>query len=179
MGDVIPDNINATLTLKSLDNDFGINTLANQLGSGIRGDVGLALSGAVNAGLGDIRADLGLANVGVKLSGALEAKADVDAEVTGSVDIGLEDIRVKELAPIKLEPLKLELSWKSMRIRLPMNYDVKLKLFGLKLFEFSLCGETSVITEDLPAADAPSETVTTIRSYPTAARAAAGTTERA
>jgi len=179
MGDVIPDNINATLTLRSPDGDFGLNTLANQLGSGVRGDVGLGLNGTLGVNLGNVQADLGLANVGVKLSGGLDAKADVDAEVTGSIDIGLEDIRVRELAPIKLEPLKLELSWKSMRVRLPMNYEVKLKLFGFKLFEFSLCGETSVITEDLPVVEPASETVTTIRSYPPPARAAAASTERA
>lgn len=138
MGDVNLDNIKATLDLSSHGGDLGINAIANTLRDGVKANLGLA--GGLSVNLGHISADFGLANIGAKVSGGL--------------DVGLNDIRVN--APLRLEAavkelpvVRLELALKPCRVRAPVSYEFSLKVFGIPVFRFAICGEASAVVENV------------------------------
>jgi hypothetical protein len=126
----------------------------------LSGDLDFGLDELANRlGLG-VKADVGLANIGVN----------------GALDVGLDDIRLKELPVIRAEasikeipvirtnskvdlgldniriqelpPIRFELSFKPLRVHFPLNYSFCLELLGIRLFKFSVCGEGMVVTED-------------------------------
>lgn len=130
----------------------------------------LALGGGVNIGLGEVAealregvnatADIGLSGIQADLDAHLNdirikelapVRADVGitdlpivrTESNAKIDLGLDDLRIRELAPVRVE-----LSFKPVRVHLPMNYSFCIELFGVRLFKFSLCGEGMVIAED-------------------------------
>lgn len=122
----------------------------------------LTLGGLLDLGLGAIaqvlrdgvRADVGLSNV--------------------NANIGLSDIRLRELPTIRAEvsvkelPLirsdskvdlglddiriqqlpPIELALRPTRVHLPLSYSFGIELFGFRLFKLSVCGEGMVITEN-------------------------------
>jgi hypothetical protein len=73
------------------------------------------------------------------------------------------DIKLEPL-DIKLEPVKIDLGldninvclslavteFPRMQVHLPSKYDFGFSLFGLPVVNFSICGESSLITEDNP-----------------------------
>lgn len=131
-------------------------------------DVGLDadFSGGVDIGLDAVASAL---TTGVKAG----------VSVSGGLDVGLDDIRLRELATLKVEAsvkelplirtdskvdlglddirirelpeLKLELGFRPIRVHLPLNYSFCIELFGFRLFRFSLCGEGMAIAEDFKA----------------------------
>lgn len=140
--------------------------------------VGLKLDGGVNVGLGDIAKVLD-SGVHATADIGLGAVANVlGTGVNANVDAGLDDIRIREIGPIRadvgitelpvirtdskaevdlglddirireLAPVRFELSLKPLRVHLPLNYSFSIELFGVRVFKFSLCGEGMVITED-------------------------------
>ena len=144
MGDVNLDNIKATLDLSSHGGDLGINSLANTLRDGVKANLGL--SGGLNVNVGHISADVGLANIG--------AKVDLGGGVNGKFDVGLNDIRVNaplrfEAAVKELPVIKLELALKPCRVRAPVSYEFSLKVFGIPVFRFAICGEASAVVENI------------------------------
>jgi hypothetical protein len=119
--------------------------------------------------LNDIGVDAGLDNVQVKVNGPVSVEATIkdvirtdskldartdsklaahtdsklEARTDSKVDLGLDDIRITELPP-----LKLEFAWRPFRFHLPVNLKFCIELLGVPLFKFSLCGETMAIGED-------------------------------
>lgn len=60
------------------------------------------------------------------------------------IDAGLNDLRVKELAPINLQ-----FSLKPARLKLPFGYSFKVGIFGLEIFSVQMKGEVKAELEDL------------------------------
>lgn len=60
------------------------------------------------------------------------------------LNAGLDNLRVKELAPINLQ-----FSLKPVKVRLPFGYSFKVGVLGLNLFSFSLQGELKAELDDL------------------------------
>lgn len=158
------DNIHAGVTLGG-GVDLGLDDI--NLGGGV--DLGLDninLGGSVDVGLDNINlggsVDVGLDNI--NLGGGVD------------LDLGLDDIRLKELPTVKVEAaikelplvrsdskvdlgldnirirefpaLKLELALKPLRLHLPLNYKFCIEVLGIPIFKFALCGEGMAIAED-------------------------------
>lgn len=96
----------------------------------------------------------------------------------GSIDAGLDDIRIKEIGPVALTTIStlnsdskltsdskvdlglddirikelpridLQFSMKPTRVHFPVNLQFGVCSFGLPLLTFSICGESMVIVED-------------------------------
>jgi hypothetical protein len=64
---------------------------------------------------------------------------------TGTVDIGLDEIRIKELPRIDL---RIETAMKPTRVHLPVNLRFGLSTLGVELLAFCVCGETMMVVED-------------------------------
>ncbi|RLT98048.1 hypothetical protein [Ketobacter sp.] len=60
------------------------------------------------------------------------------------LDAGLNDLRVKELAPINLQ-----FSLKPARLKLPFGYSFKVGIFGLEIFSVQMQGEVKAELDDL------------------------------
>lgn len=60
------------------------------------------------------------------------------------LNAGLDNLRVKELAPINLQ-----FSLKPVKVRLPFGYSFKVGVLGFNLFSFSLQGELKAELDDL------------------------------
>jgi hypothetical protein len=83
-------------------------------------------------------------------------------QVGATVNAGMDDIRIREIAPVTLTSdsrvttrSRIEMAdigirikeMPSMRVHMPMHYDFGVSLLGMELLTFSLCGEGMVITE--------------------------------
>ena len=64
---------------------------------------------------------------------------------TSTVDMGLDEIRIKELPKIELS---LQTSMKPTRVHVPVNLRFGLSSLGMELLAFCICGETMMIVED-------------------------------
>jgi hypothetical protein len=100
---------------------------------------------------------------------------DVDLTLGGSVDMGLDDIRINNIAPITLGTtstltstsaltttnavslsverlpriqLDVTMAMRPTRISFPVNYKFGVKSMGMELFCFHVCGESMMIVED-------------------------------
>ena len=60
------------------------------------------------------------------------------------IEAGLDNLRIRELAPINLQ-----FSLKPARLRLPFGYTFKVGVLGLDIFSFSMQGEVKAVLEDL------------------------------
>ncbi|MEE2731737.1 MAG: hypothetical protein VYA55_13040 [Pseudomonadota bacterium] len=60
------------------------------------------------------------------------------------LDAGLNDLRVKELAPINLQ-----FSLKPARLKLPFGYSFKVGILGLEIFSVQMQGEVKAELDDL------------------------------
>ncbi len=144
--------------------DVGLSDVNVEVGGG------LELGGGLDVGLNDIRAnvtaggnvglDLGLDNVRLRELAPVRVNASIDqipeirttsqvdlgldnVRTTSEVDLGLDDIRIRELPRIQFE-----LSFRPIRIHLPLNYSFTLQVLGVPLFKFSACGQGMAIAED-------------------------------
>ncbi len=104
-----------------------------------------------------LKADIGIKEIPVirletnsKLDAKLETNSKLDTtsklESNSKVDLGLDNIRIRELPT-----LKFELGFKPVRFHFPINYQWRLTIFGYELFKFNTCGESQVIAEDYVA----------------------------
>jgi hypothetical protein len=116
----------------------------------ITGGLGIGLSGGlvVDAGLDDIH--IGLDPIDIKLE-----PLDIKIE---PLDIKIEPLR------ISLDPIKIDLGLDNinvclslaltqlprMQLHFPTKYDFGFSMFGCQIFGFSICGESSFVTEDNP-----------------------------
>jgi len=100
---------------------------------------------------------------------------DVDLTLGGSVDMGLDDIRINNIAPITLGTtstltstsaltttnavslsverlpriqLDVTMAMRPTRVSFPVNYKFGVKSMGMELFCFHVCGESMMIVED-------------------------------
>ena len=106
-----------------------------------------------NIGLAEIKTDsrlnASLALGEITTNSRLDASVKTDSELNAAVrtdskvDLGLDDIRIRELPPVDLR-----FSVRPFRLHLPLNFKFCLKMLGVKLLEFSVCGEGMAISED-------------------------------
>lgn len=73
------------------------------------------------------------------------------------VDMGLDNINMESKIDMGLDNIKADLclsvgirEFPKMRIHFPVNYEFGLELFGMRVFNFSICGKSMVVTEDNP-----------------------------
>ncbi len=75
---------------------------------------------------------------------------------TVTADAGLDEVRIKEIPRINLNVEKLNVDTESnirikeipdVRAHVPSYYNLGVKLFGIEILTFSLCGESEIITE--------------------------------
>lgn len=117
------------------------------------------LSLGVEIGVGDLHVDplsLGiteLPKIDVELSAAVTQlpKIEIEAGITelplirsdSKLDLGLDDIRIRELPKIALE-----FAFRPIRAHFPLQYSFCLELCGFQVFKFSVCGESMVVAEE-------------------------------
>jgi hypothetical protein len=95
--------------------------------------------------------DLDLDNIRIKeiapitLTSNSSLKSDSKLTSDSKVDMGLNDIRIKELPRIELH---LQTAMKPTRVHFPVNLRFGLCTFGIELLAFCVCGETMVVVED-------------------------------
>jgi hypothetical protein len=75
-----------------------------------------------------------------KVSAAITELPEIRTD--SKVDLGLDNIRIRELPP-----LLLELAARPFRLHLPLNFTFCLEVLGVRLFKFSVCGEGMAIGE--------------------------------
>ncbi len=125
----------------------------------------LNLTGGIGLGLsGGLALDAGLDDIGIKATG--------DPAHPVSLHLGLDPLDIKlEPLDIKLEPLRLTLDplkvdlgldninvclslaltqLPRMQVHMPKRYEFGFTLFGLPVIGYSICGESSFITDDNP-----------------------------
>ena len=96
-------------------------------------------------------------------------------QLSGSLDVDLDNIHVKEIPVVRLEAsikeipkivtdntvslgldnikvkelptVQLEVGLKPTRVHLPSHYKICASLFGVEIFSYSLCGESMAVTE--------------------------------
>lgn len=100
-----------------------------------------------------LNADIGIKELPVirlETNSKLDTTSRLDTnsklETNSKVDLGLDNIRIRELPT-----LKFEFGFKPVRVHFPINYQWRLTLFGYELFKFNTCGESQVIAEDYTA----------------------------
>jgi hypothetical protein len=89
--------------------------------------------------------DLDLDNIRIKEIAPISLTSDSKLTSTSKVDMGLDDIRIKELPRIDLH---LETAMKPTRIHFPVNLRFGLCSLGIELLAFCVCGESMVVIED-------------------------------
>ncbi len=89
----------------------------------------MTLDGKMDMGLDNVKVDMGLDNVNVDMG-----LDDVN------VDMGLDNINMCMSFAIKELP--------SMKMQFPVNFDFGIKLLGLPLLNFGICGKAMVLTEE-------------------------------
>lgn len=92
-------------------------------------NVKIDLDGKVDMGLDNVNIDMGLDNV----------KVDMGLDDV-NVDMGLDNINMCMSLAIKELP--------SMKVQFPVNFDFGVKLLGIPLLNFVLCGKSMVLTEE-------------------------------
>ena len=102
----------------------------------------LAVSGGLDLDLDNIRIK---ENSPISLTSTSTLTSDSKLTSTSKVDMGLDDIRIKELPRIDLH---VETAMKPTRIHFPVNLRFGLCTLGIELLAFCVCGESMVIVED-------------------------------
>ena len=151
--DVNLADIHAGLTLGGAA-DFGLDEIANALTSGVNATVGLGLDrigvtvgGTIDVGLGDVNADLGLDNIRLKELPVVRLEASIKELPVIRTDSKV-DLGLDNVRIAELPTIRFELSFRPIRVHLPLNYQFCLEVFGKRWFKFSVCGEGMAITED-------------------------------
>lgn len=94
---------------------------------------------------GGMGVDLDLDNIRIKEIAPTTVTAISSLTSTSTVDMGLDEIRIKELPRIELN---LQTSMKPTRVHVPVNLRFGLSSLGMELLAFCICGETMMIVED-------------------------------
>ncbi len=163
-------NINTTISGGSpLDLNVGLTGSVAKpitLDAGLS-DIGIAVTGDSGHPL---TLDLALSATGDKLKPvAVDLGLNVHVD---QLDLKLEPVELKlDPLELKLDPLELRLDpvkvdlgldninvclslafteFPRMQMHMPKKYDFGLTLLGVQVFNFSICGESSVITQDNP-----------------------------
>jgi len=89
--------------------------------------------------------DFDLDNIRIKELAPIAVTSVSTLTSTGTVDIGLDEIRIKELPRIDLH---IETAMKPTRVHLPVNLRFGLCTLGVELLAFCVCGETMMVVED-------------------------------
>jgi hypothetical protein len=89
--------------------------------------------------------DLGLDDVAISstVGGGLNVGLDSTLHSESKVDLGLDDIRIKELPVINLL-----FQVKPVRLHFPFDLNLSLRLLGIEFLSVQLCGENMVVAED-------------------------------
>ena len=157
--DINLDNINVDLDLSG-SADLGLDAIAQALTEGVNAsvDVGLddidaKLQGSVDLGLDDVRADVGLDDIRIKELPAVRVEASVKELPVIRTDSKV-DLGLDDIRIQELPPFRFDFALRPIRVHLPLNYSFCVELFGIRLFKFSVCGEGMVVTEDYHPRDA-------------------------
>lgn len=114
--------------------------------------VNLNTSGALDLDLDNIHVSVDrLPKVELETHSDLDLNADAKIETNNQValqsdskiDLGLDNIRLKELPEFKVE-----FGLRPMRFHLPLNFKWRLCVFGVELFSFETCGEGMFVSEN-------------------------------
>jgi hypothetical protein len=101
---------------------------------------------SLDAGLDNIRIKE-IGPVGLTSTNSLTSTSTVnsDSKVTSDskVDLGLDNIQIKELPRIDLQ-----VAMKPTRVHFPVNIHFGVSSMGMELLAFRVCGESMVIVED-------------------------------
>lgn len=71
---------------------------------------------------------------------------NTNSQLAGTLDVGLSDIRVKELPVVHLR-----FGAEPTRVHLPGGWKFGFSVLGAPIFSFDLCGESMVVIEDYKA----------------------------
>lgn len=93
-----------------------------------------------------------LPEIGAKLGATISLEKLPDININAGIkslpkvviDAGLNDLRLKELAPINLQ-----FSLKPAKLKLPFGYSFKVGIFGLEIFSLQMKGEVKAELDDL------------------------------
>lgn len=100
------------------------------------------LGGALDLDLDNIRIKE-IAPITVTSNSSLKSDSKLTSD--SKVDMGLNDIRIKELPRIELN---LQTAMKPTRVHFPVNLRFGLCTLGIELLAFCVCGESMVVVED-------------------------------
>lgn len=89
--------------------------------------------------------DMDLDNIRIKEIAPVTLSTDSNLNSTSTMDMGLDDIGISVK---ELPRIRLEVAMKPTRIHFPVNYKFGLCTMGMELFAFCVCGESMVIVED-------------------------------
>jgi hypothetical protein len=89
--------------------------------------------------------DLDLDNIRIKEVAPINLTSNSKLTSDSKVDMGLNDIRIKELPRIDLN---LQAAMKPTRVHFPVNLRFGLCAMGIELLAFCVCGESMVVVED-------------------------------
>jgi hypothetical protein len=151
--DVSLSNISASLTLGgSADLSIDDITLGGSVGLGLN-DIRLNALPQVNAAITALPNIVtnSAVNAAITQLPEIRTESTLSAGITqlpeiktdSKVDLGLDNIRIQELPPIRVE-----LTARPFRLHLPLSFKFCLEVLGVKLLEFSICGEGMAIGED-------------------------------
>src|SRR5262249_27524232 len=89
--------------------------------------------------------------MGIKLSGSLGSIGPIGIAALPKLQIGLDKLQIAmEKLQVGMDPLVVRLGLTEIpqiRVHMPTNHSVGLKIMGVEVLCLSLCGETQVITE--------------------------------
>lgn len=89
--------------------------------------------------------DLGVDNIRIKEIGPITLTSESRLTSDSKVEMGLDNIRIKELPRIDLH---VETAMKPTRIHFPVNLRFGLCALGFELVTFCVCGESMVVVEE-------------------------------
>ena len=100
-----------------------------------------------------VSVDMGLNNIDVDMDMNSNVNMDTNSNINlnGKMDMGLDDVNVD----MGLDNVNMCMSFAikelpSMKMHFPINFDFGIKLLGLPILNFGICGKAMVVTEDNP-----------------------------
>src|SRR5262245_20872716 len=89
--------------------------------------------------------DMGLDDIRIKEVPTIELKRPSPLNSSNTLDLGPDDIHIKDLPKIDL---RVEIAMKPTRVHFPVHLHFCLSTLGMELLAFSVCGESMVVIED-------------------------------
>lgn len=99
-----------------------------------------------------VTVDMGLNNIKMDLDSDMNFDGKVDMGLDNvKVDMGLDDVNVD----MGLDNINMCMSFAikelpSMKMQFPVNFDFGIKVLGMSILNFGVCGKAMVLTEDNP-----------------------------